>query len=72
MYRPFFRDTPRGQQVFEDVLRRQPREWLALDDNSEGWPREHAHRLVLTQMYEGISEPSVKTEIQQKLKQMCA
>lgn len=72
MYLPFFRETPRGQQVWEDVQRRKPKGWLALDDNGEGWPAEHAHRHVLTQMYEGISEPSVKTEIEQKLKVMCA
>ncbi len=62
---------PRGQQVFEDVLRRRPREWLALDDNEEGWPREHAHRHVHTHMYEGISDPDVQAEFQRKLKEMC-
>jgi hypothetical protein len=67
-----FRWLPRGQQVFEDVLRRRPREWLALDDNEEGWPPEHAHRHVLTHMYEGISDADVQAEIAQKLKEMCA
>jgi hypothetical protein len=52
-----FRWMPRGQQVVEDVLRRRPREWLALDDNEEGWPAEQAHRHVLTHPYEGISDP---------------
>jgi hypothetical protein len=67
-----FRWMPRGQQVFEDVLRRRPREWLALDDNSEGWPVNHAHRHVLTDAYEGISAPEVRAEIEHKLKEMCA
>jgi hypothetical protein len=63
---------PRGQQVFEDVLRRRPRDWLALDDNEEGWPPDHAHRHVLTHMYEGISDPGVQSEFKRKLKEMCA
>lgn len=71
MYAPHFRETLRGWQVWQDVQRRQPRGWLALDDNDEGWPREHKHRHVLTHMYEGISEPSVRTEIEQKLKELC-
>jgi hypothetical protein len=67
-----FRYLLRGQQVFEDVLRRRPREWLALDDNSEGWPVNHAHRHVLTDAYEGISAPEVQAEIEHKLKELCA
>lgn len=33
-----FRGMPRGEQVLEDALRRKPRQWLALDDDLEGWP----------------------------------
>jgi hypothetical protein len=66
-----FRCLPRGQQVFEDLMRRRPRDWLALDDNEEGWPPEHAHRHVHTHMYDGISEPAVRAELEQKLKEMC-
>lgn len=33
-----FRDTSRGQQILEDVTRRKPRQWLALDDDIEDWP----------------------------------
>jgi hypothetical protein len=66
-----FRYLPRGQQVSEDAMRRQPRDWLALDDNEEGWPPVHAHRHVLTHMYEGISDPDVQAEFKRKLKEMC-
>jgi hypothetical protein len=66
-----FRDMHRGQQVHEDVLRRRPRDWLALDDDAEGWPSEHAARFVLTHMYEGLSEPAVLIEFKRKLKEMC-
>lgn len=66
-----FRYLPRGQQVFEDVLRRRPRGWLALDDNEEGWPQEHAHRHVHTHMYEGIGDLDVQAELERKLIVMC-
>lgn len=66
-----FRSLPRGQQVFEDVLRRRPRDWVALDDNGDGWPPEHAKRFVQTHMYEGLSEPAVLEEFKRKLRVMC-
>ncbi len=62
---------PRGQQVTNDVLRRCPRQWLALDDNGEGWPPEHAHRFIHTHKYEGISNALVQAEFTQKLEEMC-
>ena len=62
----------RGQQVFKDVQRRRPRDWLALDDDAEGWPAEHAARYIKTNMYEGLSDPSVLIEFNQKLREMCA
>lgn len=67
-----FRYLPRGQQVTEDVLRRRPRGWLALDDNEEGWPREHAHKHVHTHMYEGLSATPVQAEFERKLREMFA
>ncbi|MEE9873705.1 MAG: HAD domain-containing protein [Delftia lacustris] len=33
-----FRDTSRGQQILEDVTRRKPRQWVALDADIEDWP----------------------------------
>ena len=67
-----FRFMPRGQQVTEDAMRRRPVEWLALDDNEEGWPAEHAHRHVHTHMYEGLSDTAVRAEFEQKLREMFA
>lgn len=67
-----FRYMPRGQQVIEDVTRRRPREWLALDDNEEGWPAEYAHRHVHTHMYEGLGDTSVQSEFELKLREMFA
>lgn len=66
-----FAVMPRGMQVWQDVVRRKPRAWLALDDDSEGWPTEHAHRHVLTHMYEGLSDPEVLATFKAKLEAMC-
>lgn len=67
-----FRQLHRGQQVIEDATRRAPRAWLALDDDGEGWGKEHAVKLVHTHMYEGISDPDVFAEAKGKLASMCA
>lgn len=61
----------RGQQVFEDVLRRRPGNWLALDDDAEGWPTEHAGNFVQTHRYEGLSDPDVLVEFKRKIREMC-
>lgn len=66
-----FQYLPRGQQVIEDVLRRQPRDWLALDDNAEGWTEPQAAHWIQTHQYEGISDPEVLATFKQKLEAMC-
>lgn len=50
-----FRMLPRGGQVTQDVLRRRPGAWLALDDDPGGWPAWSIQHLMLTDRYEGIS-----------------
>ncbi|MDI4635944.1 hypothetical protein J7U46_23020 [Pelomonas sp. V22] len=42
-----FASLPRGVQIANDVARRRPRDWLALDDDDRGWPAEHRGRLIL-------------------------
>jgi hypothetical protein len=64
-----FNEMHRGQQVTADVARRQPRDWLALDDDEEGWGTSRSH-LVHTHMYEGISPAEVLALLKQKLKAM--
>jgi hypothetical protein len=63
-------EKPRGVQVYEDVLRRRPREWLALDDTNEGWPPESVGHFIQTDESEGISAPHVLAEIKKKLQAM--
>lgn len=66
-----FFEIPRGEQVVEDVMRRRPAGWLALDDNYEGWPKEHMHRWIQTDPYEGISDPAVLANLKEKLEALC-
>lgn len=61
----------RGQQVWADVVRRGPRDWLALDDDFEGWPEHISDHLVRTHPRFGISEPAVLQELKKKLAEMC-
>ena len=67
-----FACMPRGVQVLEDAKNRKPSDWIALDDDAEGWPKEHRHRLVTTHMHEGISPPGVQRKLAKKLAELCA
>ncbi|WP_114971141.1 HAD domain-containing protein [Rhodoferax ferrireducens] len=72
MSRAEFVDTPRGLQVWQDVMRRKPRDWLALDDVHIGWPEHALPHYARTHKHAGISDPAVQAEFKQKLKEMCA
>lgn len=62
-----FMELPRGQQVWNDVLRRKPRGWLALDDDGEGWPAESAGHFIKTHATEGISDNQVLSVLKERL-----
>jgi len=66
-----FIDAPRGMQVWQDVMRRKPRNWLALDDVHVGWPEQSLAHYVRTHMHRGLSDPDVLAEFKQKLERMC-
>jgi hypothetical protein len=54
-----FEHTPRGEQVLNDVARRTPKAWLAIDDDQEGWGSAAVTHLVATDPILGIAEPAV-------------
>ena len=62
---------PRGLQVWSDVMKRQPRDWLAIDDANEGWPEHSLPKYVRTHMQDGISDAAVLAEFTEKLERMC-
>jgi len=62
-----FRATPRGVQVMDDVLRRKPRQWIALDDDLEGWPDTTRHHVVECHGATGLSNPEVQRELKERL-----
>lgn len=71
MNEDLFMTIPRGLQVWEDVLRRKPRDWLALDDVDEGWPPESIGKFIQTHEKQGISHPAVLAQFQRALEALC-
>jgi hypothetical protein len=67
-----FSEVPRGMQVWSDVLRRKPRDWLALDDDWLDWPKWCLEKYVRTHEHEGLSDPAVQAEFREKLQELCA
>ena len=57
---PWFDAMPRGQQVREDVHRRRPDRWLAIDDVTLGWGDALKTHLVASHEILGISAPWVR------------
>jgi len=69
MNRHAFESLHRGQQVLEDVARRQPRAWLAIDDARDGWPPSMDANVVLSDPTEGIAHRLVLHSLTRKLEQ---
>jgi hypothetical protein len=59
--------APRGMQVWGDVVIRKPRDWLAVDDDYLHWPKWTLDKYVRTHMRDGISDPLVRQELENKL-----
>ena len=67
-----FWEKPRWQQIWEDVLRRRPGSWLAIDNDAAGWPTELKRHLVATDDVRGIGQPAVQDELRQQLASLAA
>lgn len=65
-----FEALSRGMQVWEDVQRRQPSDWFALDDNTE-WPESCRDKLVLTDPGLGISAPGIEALVRAHIERIC-
>lgn len=64
--------APRGMQVWSDVLRRHPKDWIALDNDYLHWPAWCRDKFVRTHDTHGLSAPKVEAEFRQKLSLMCS
>lgn len=57
----------RYRQIIEDVGRRKPAAWLAVDDDAEGWPDEQRSRLAYMPESLGLSDPSAQCLLRKRL-----
>lgn len=64
--------STRYQQIAAYVARvKTALNWLAIDDNDEGWAKEHRDRLVLTDPERGLSDPKVLALLRARLDSLC-
>ncbi|MBC3830967.1 hypothetical protein H8K33_05570 [Undibacterium amnicola] len=63
MHKIEFDLTARGVQIWNDVQRRNPTSWFAIDNDNERWPAHCRDKLVLTQDRLGLSEVKVQNEV---------
>lgn len=67
MQKEEFARKSRGQQIVEDVARRVPASWFALDDDYLDWPKNLVDKLIRTYGDKGISDPAVQASIRRML-----
>lgn len=67
MNRSEFQSMPRGLQVWNDVERRYPKAWIALDDQGTDWPAWCLDNFIQTDGVWGLSEPSVLARLKTAL-----
>lgn len=70
MENPWFWDKPRWKQIWEDVCRRRPGSWLALDNDVADWPPQLAGHLVAADDIDGIHPPRIQAELRMRLQQL--
>lgn len=62
-----WRALTRYEQVAGYVLRNRLADWIALDDDDDGWPIEKRHHLVHTDVLDGLSDVTAQAELIDKL-----
>jgi hypothetical protein len=66
-----FSEIPREMQVWGDVLKRSPRDWLELDDDWLDWPACCIDNYIKTNLCEGLSNSAMQEAFARKLQEMC-
>lgn len=64
MRKEWFENLPRGEQIAQDVYRRGPTAWFAIDDDVRYWPEWCRDNLIQTNGAFGISDPKIQHAIQ--------
>lgn len=72
MWKDAFQALPRWKQIWNDVSRRSPGSWLAVDNEVADWPEGLRHHLVATDDVHGISLPSIQDELRRQLELLAA
>ena len=62
-----FQSMSRGLQIWADVQRRLPKEWIALDDQGFNWPAWCRENFIQTDEVQGVSEPAVLARLKEVL-----
>ena len=62
--------STRYDQIVRDVRRRMPDDWLAIDDDVEGWPTEARRHLIACDPVLGLSQPDVRLALEMRLATM--
>ena len=57
----------RYEQIMTYVEHRSRLDWIAVDDDDEGWPEDMRHHLVHTDEWLGLSDPSAQADLTLKL-----
>lgn len=68
IHRAGFHSVARGYQILDDVERRRPSSWMALDDDDRDWPEEHRARLVHVNSRLALAEPAALKALEIGLK----
>ncbi len=62
-----FDNMSRGAQIYADVQRRNPANWLAIDNDDNFWPAHCRDHFIKTQDELGLSDTEVQTSIRARL-----
>ncbi len=64
----YFAGLSRYDQISDYVNEHEITDWIAIDDDGEGWPENENHRLVLTEDWGGIGEAAAQKQLQEWMK----
>lgn len=59
--------SSRYEQIRHDVVRRRPDDWMALDDDEQGWPLPEARRLVACDPMRGLGKWQTREAFERRL-----